>query len=155
MYCVSMSIFTSCTVQILIFCKFCPIILMCVFHVAISLSFLLYTIYSGLISKGKICGFCSLNRKNYNLLNRVPQVGRLGFSVASCGHGSQMTRKAMLDKSGAYSKLSAKAELNLQLRMALQLHAVRPAGSLPFMCTKYLPMHEISKLTESDQAVSL
>ena len=64
-------------------------------------------------------------------------------------------RKAMLDKSGAYSKLSAKAELNLQLRMTLQLHAARPAGSLPFMCTKYPPMHKISELTESDQAVSL
>ena len=56
MYCVSMSIFTSCTVQILIFCEFSPIILMCVFHVAISLAFLsctLYTIYSGLILRGK------------------------------------------------------------------------------------------------------
>ena len=41
-----------------------------------------------------------------------------------------MTWKAMLDKSGAYSKHSAKAELNLQLNVALQLHAVRPAGSL-------------------------
>ena len=50
-------------------------------------------------------------------------MGQLGFSVASCGHGSRMTRKAMLDKSGVYSKLSAKAELNLQLRMTLQLHA--------------------------------
>ena len=53
---------------------------MCVFHVVILLSFLsytLYTIYSGLISMGKICGY------------RVPREGQLGFSVASCGHGSR------------------------------------------------------------------
>ena len=92
----------------------------------------------------------NLNHKNYNLLYRVPQVGQLGFSVASCDHGSQMTWKAMLNKSGVYSKVSAKAELNLQLRMTLQLHATRPAGSLPFMCTKYPPMHKISELTDSD-----
>ena len=113
---------------------------MCVFHVAILLSFLsytLYTIYSGLISMGKICGY------------RVPRVGQLGFSV----HGSRMTRKAMLDKSGAYSKVSAKAELNLQLRMTLQLHAARPAGNLPFLCTKYPPVHKISELTDSDRAM--
>ena len=63
MYCVSMSIFTSCTVQILIFCEFSPIILMCVFHVAILLAFLsctLYTIYSGLIFEGEILRFCSI-----------------------------------------------------------------------------------------------
>ena len=70
--------FTSCTVQILIFYKFCPIILMCVFHVAISLAFLsctLYTIYSGLILRGKFSRFLrillypqNLNHKNYNLL---------------------------------------------------------------------------------------
>ena len=28
-----------------------------------------------------------------------------------------------------------KAELNLQLSIALQLHAARPAGSLPFLCS--------------------
>ena len=37
--------FTSCTVQILIFCEFSPIILMCVFHVAILLAFLSCTLY--------------------------------------------------------------------------------------------------------------
>ena len=52
-------------------------------------------------------------------------------------------QKATLDRSGVYSK---KAELNLQLSMALQLHAARPAGNLPFLCTKYPPMHEISKV---------
>ena len=36
--------------------------------------------------------------------------------------------------------------------MALQLHGVWPAGSLPFLCTKYPLMYEISKLTESDRA---
>ena len=45
-----------------------------------------------------------------------------------------MTRKAMLDKSGAYSKVSAKAELNLQLRMTLQLHA-----ALLEICHFYVP----------------
>ena len=64
-------------------------------------------------------------------------MGQLGFSVAIVvvTPGSRMTRKAMLDKCGVYSKLSAKAELNLQLRMTLQLHAARPGGSLPFLCT--------------------
>ena len=46
MYCVSMSIFTSCTVQILIFVSFVLLrILMCVFHVAILLAFLSCTLY--------------------------------------------------------------------------------------------------------------
>ena len=47
-----------------------------------------------------------------------------------------------------------KGELNLQLSIALQLHAARPAGSLPF-CIAYPPMHEIPELTESDQACSV
>ena len=60
-------------------------------------------------------------------------------------------QKATLDKSGAYSKLSAKAELNLQLSMALQL------ATCSVTCWKFAIfvypqisacMHKIQKVTE-------
>ena len=35
----------------------------------------------------------------------------MGFSVASCDHGGQMMGRTMLDKSGTYSKLSAKSRV--------------------------------------------
>ena len=60
-------------------------------------------------------------------------------------------RKATLDKSGVYSKHSAKSRAELQLTMALQLHAARPARSLPFYvpnirpCTKYPNLQAIKQ----------
>ncbi len=59
--------------------------------------------------------------------------------------------KATLDKSGAYSKDSAKAELNLQLSMALQLHAVRPAGSLQFCVPNIRPSMKYPNLQAIEQ----
>ena len=61
-------------------------------------------------------------------------------------------RKATLDKSGAYSKLSAKSRVEFTAE-----HGI--AATCSVACWKFaifvLPMHEIFELTESDRAVSV
>ena len=113
--------------------------------------------YSGLISRGEIfevfMDFALSSkfkpRKFYDLLYiAITEVGRRLW-------WSQMTRKATLNKSGVYSKFSAKsrAEFTAEHTAIAASYIVQPAGNLPFLCTiRYPPsMHEISELIKSDR----
>ena len=76
----------------------------------------------------------------------------MGFSVASCDHGGRMMGRTMLDKSGTYSKLSAKSRVEFTAEHGIA--ATCSVASWKFAIF-VLPMHEIFELTESDQAVSV
>ena len=55
-------------------------------------------------------------------------------------------QKAMLDKSGAYSKLSAKRRAEFTAEHGIAATCSTACWKFAILCTKYLPIHKISEL---------